>query len=321
MAKEITGVSASGTLYSRLRNSAGLWWNGTSFEAYSALNYANYDLPLTEEGNSGHYTADFPSAIVTAGTYQYVVHRQAGASPAEGDTIVNTGSIDWTGTNAVTVTAATGAMTGSEWRDYLLRCGFKRTDKDSELYEATTDAIQEMRRRFMFDEAEVESTTTDTISVLGDFKITLESDFGLLLGVMLEDDDTGTPLTIVPKWQFDQLYPSINVESDRGYPKHACVYAGSIYIGPIPDSTSYVYRKSYSRRAGVITSATSGVPFTNIMRDVLADNVLGRLYKALEEYDKATLHRQAFEDGFFLSTRRERVNSGSHCFTVSPFLG
>jgi hypothetical protein len=272
---------------------------------------------MTEQGNSGVYVADFPTAITTGGTYEYFIHRQSGGSPAEGDVVVNTGKIDWTGT--VAISGSTGSMTGSDWRAYVLRAGFKRTDKDTELYEATTDAIQEMRRRFMFDEAEAEGLITDTISTLGDFKLNIESDFGLLVGIVLEDDDTGTQLTQVTKAQFDELYSSINVESDRGYPEHFCLYAEQIYIGPIPDSTSYVYRKSYSRRAGTITSSTTGVPFTNLYRDVLCDNVLSRLYKGLDDYEKANYHKALFEDGFNLSVRRERINSGEHMFQQKGF--
>lgn len=318
MAREITGISTTGTLYARVRRTAnGYWWNGSSLEAYSSGNYANYDVAMTEEGNSGVYTADFPTGITGSGTYEYFVHRQTGVSPAEGDPIVNTGKIDWSGT--ASISGSNGSMSGSEFYDYVLRQGFKRTDKSTEVYESITDAIQEMRRRFMFDEAEVEVTTTDVISTLGDFKLNIESDFGLLLGIILEDDDTGTPLKIIPKWKFDQLYPSINVETDRGYPEHATLFAGQIYIGPIPDQTSYAYRKSYSRRAGAITSSTSGVPFTNLYRDLLSDCTLSRLYKALEDYDKSNFHRQQFEDQFVYATRRERINSSEHCFNVRQF--
>jgi len=316
MAKEISGVSGTGTLYARIRNRTGYWWNGSTFETYAAGNYSTYDVAMTEEGNSGVYTADFPSGITTGGTYEYFVHRQAGGSPAEGDLVINTGKIDWTGTSAIT--SATGSMTGSDFHDYILRLGFKRTDKDTEVYEAITDAVQEMRRRFMFDEAESEATTTDTISVLGDFKISIESDFGLLLGVILEDDDTGTPLIQRSKAQFDVLYPSINVDTDRGYPKHFCIFSGSIYIGPAPDSVSYSYRLSYSKRAGTVTSSTSGVPFTAAYRDVLADNVLSRLYRGLEEFDRASAFEQSFEKGFLLATRRELINSGAHLFMARP---
>lgn len=316
MAKEISGISTTGTLYARIRNRVGLWGNGSSFESYSSGNYADYVVTMTEEGDSGIYVADFPTWITTGGTYEYFVHITSG-SPAEGDDVVNTGKVDWSGTAAVST--STGAMTGSDFYDYILRCGFKRTDKATEVYEAITDAIQEMRRRFMFDEAENEITTTDTITVLGDFKLDVESDFGLLLGIVLEDGDSGTPLRRISKSEFDDRYPGINVDSNNGYPREYCLFAGQIYIGPAPDRVSYVYRKSYSKRAGAITSSTTGVPFTNVYRDILADCTLARLYKGLEDYDKSNIHRAEFENQFFLAQRRETINSGSHCFNVTPF--
>lgn len=316
MANEISGVSPSGTLYARVKNSAGLWWNGSSFEAYNASNYANYVIAMTEEGNSGEYVADFPSGITLSGTYPYRVHRTL-TSAAEGDPVVNTGSVDWTG--SASVGTSTGAMTASDWRDYVVRQGFLRTDKDEELYEATTDAIQEMRRRFMFDEAEAEITTTETITTLGEFQIGLETDFGLLLGLVLEDDDTGTPLVHISKSRYDQLYSSVNVETDRGYPEHFTIYAGQIYIGPIPDQVSYVYRLSYSRRAGTVSSTTTGVPFTDLYRDLLFYNVMGRLHGMLEEFDKSGYFKGLFENEFPLATRRERINSGVHAFNQKGF--
>lgn len=316
MAREIRGVASSGTLYARIINASGLWWNGSSSEAYSSGNYATYVVAMTEQGNSGVYVADFPTTITSGGTYEIFIHRTT-TSPAEGDQVVNTAKIDWTG--SASTSASTGSMTGSDWRDYVLRCGFKRTDKDTELYEATTDAVQEMRRRFMFDEAENETTTTDTIATLGDFKLTVESDFGLLLNVVLEDDDTGTVLRQVTKAQYDQMYPSVNVESDKGYPEAYCVYAGQIYLGPIPDQTSYVYRVGYSRRAGTITSSTTGVPFTNLYRDALCENVLSRLYHGLEDYDKSDRHKAKFEEYFAQAKSRERHNSGEGFFNVRPF--
>jgi hypothetical protein len=316
MAREIRGVSPSGTLYARILNPAGLWWNGTTFAAYSAAAYSTYVVAMTEQGASTVYVADFPTAITTGGTYEVFIHRTS-ASAAEGDIVVNTNKIDWTGSSAIT--AATGAMTGSDWLAYVLRLGFKRTDKDTEVYEATTDAIQEMRRRFMFDEAEIEMTTTDTITVAGDYKINVESDFGLVLGVILEDDNTGTPLRKISKAEFDMIYPGIHVDNSSGYPRDYCIYAGQILIGPFPDQTTYVYRVSYSQRAGTVTSSTSGVPFTNVYRDVLADLVLSRLYLMLEEFEQGNLYRQNFENGFELATRKERINSGQSFFVHRGF--
>lgn len=209
-------------------------------------------------------------------------------------------------------------MTGANFYAYCLRLGFKRTDKETEFYEACTDAVEEMRRRFPFDGSKEESVITDTITALGDFKIAVDADFGLLSGVVMEDDETANPLIPVSKDEFDTLYPDINVTADRGYPKHCCIFAGQVYIGPIPDSTSYVYRMTFSLAGTTIVTGTAAVPFTDFYRDVLADNVMARLYKGLEEYDKAAQHEGAFEKGFLLATRRERNNSKVGTFMVLP---
>jgi hypothetical protein len=316
MAREIRGTAPSGTLYARIMSPAGLWWNGSTFEAYSAGNYSTYVVTMAEQGNSGVYVADFPSGITGSGSYQYFVHKQLGGSPAEGDTIVAFGTVDWTG--SASVTASSGAMSGSDWYAYVLRQGFKRTDKETEVYECTTDAIQEMRRRFNFNESQTEATTTDTITVEGDFKLTAETDLGFLTGIVLEDDDIGTPLTQLNKSQYDQMYPGVNVESDRGYPRHYCYYAGQIYIGPIPDRQDYVYRLTYSRSGGTITTLTTGVPFTALYRDILLEKVFERLYEMLGEEDEADRHEARFERLFATATHQENVNSGAHMFTQRP---
>ena len=318
MSNELRGATSIGeTCYALVFDKSGNLWNGSIFEVLAPADYDDYVNSLTEVGSTGIYLGDFPIAITSSGTYEYFVKRQQGASPAEDDPICNTGKVDWTGSSAIS--GGAGSMLGSDWYAYVLRGGFKRTDKETEVYEETTDAIQEMRRRFMFDEAEVEKTTTDSITVLGDYKIDVESDLGLLLGVVIEDGQDATPLIQVSKNIFDDIYPDINVTLDRGYPRHFTVYAGSIQIGPVPDRVSYSYRCAYSSRAGTVTSVTVGVPFTRDYRDVLRDNVLARLYKLMDEFEKSGQLRKSFEEQFLYATRRERINSGVGNFNVKSF--
>lgn len=314
MAREIRGVSPSGTLYVRLLNAAGLWWTGATFEAYTAADYASYAVAMTQQGASAVYTADMPAGFA-AGAYDYFVHHQLGGSAAEADPVIGSGSINWDGSEVVVPPVDDGAgMTGSDWHDYVLRGGFKRTDKDAELFEATTDAVQILRRRFAFSEAQVDKLSTDTITVPGDFKLALEADMGLLLGVVLEDGPNATPLIKVSKARYDQMYPDVNVTADRGYPIHYCVYAEQIYVGPVPDRPSFNYRLSYSKSAGAVTVATVGVPFTALYRDVLRSLTLSILYGSLEEYDKAGYYNGVFETSLQPVIRRERKNAGEAIF-------
>jgi hypothetical protein len=318
MSNELRGATGTGeSCYALILNSSGKFWNGSAFETYSASNYNNYDVAMAEVGSSGIYLGSFPVGITSSGTYEYFVKRIAQGSQAEDDPIVNTGSIDWTGTTVVS--AGAGSLSGTDWYAYVLRGGFKRTDKETEVYEETTDAVQEMRRRFMFDEAKAETITTDTISILGDYRLALESDFGLLLGVTVEDGGDATPLIQLTKHEFNQKYPDINVTADRGYPLDFCVYGGAIQIGPIPDRVIFSYRVAYSTRGGIITSATTGVPFTSTYRDILRDNVLGRLYMLMDDFEKASIYKQSFENGFIYASRKERTNSGEGNFNVKPF--
>lgn len=61
----------------------------------------DYDVAMTEEGNSGHYTGDFADGgSIAAGTYHIVVYRQTGANPADSPTDIAAfqGEIYWNGT-------------------------------------------------------------------------------------------------------------------------------------------------------------------------------------------------------------------------------
>lgn len=104
MAGEIQATDTHGnTLYAQVRNSVGQIWNTASsvFQTYVTANIADYDVALTEQGTaSGFYAGTFPTGITTAGTYSVTVLRRAGGSPAETDSVVAAGNIEWSGSVA-----------------------------------------------------------------------------------------------------------------------------------------------------------------------------------------------------------------------------
>lgn len=83
-------------LYALIFNSTGQVWNGATFEAPLAANWATYDIAMTEAATTGIYRASMPA--VAAGVYTVGVRVQAGASPAVGDVVAGTGLIEWDGT-------------------------------------------------------------------------------------------------------------------------------------------------------------------------------------------------------------------------------
>jgi hypothetical protein len=108
MANELQahGLGTGKTLYCPLVNAVGRYYNGATFGAFSAADWADYAIALTEIG-AGSYMATMPA--VAAGQYSYAVYEQAGASPAVTDTFRGLGSLDWTGTGVAVPPSASGA--------------------------------------------------------------------------------------------------------------------------------------------------------------------------------------------------------------------
>lgn len=96
---QIGGLTTGWTVYAVLRSATGTVWNGSSFEAFNASNWATYDLALTEQGTTGYYVGNMPA--VAAGVYAVEVRRQTGGSPAAAvatDPFLGGGDLDWDGT-------------------------------------------------------------------------------------------------------------------------------------------------------------------------------------------------------------------------------
>lgn len=309
----IIATAPGHTIYGQIINRAGQRWNATLFEAYAVAHYSSYALTMTENGATGVYLGTFPTALNQAGTYEVIFYLQAGASPASGDFVIGSSRI---------ILASTGAMTGEQFYDYLLRT-FIRTDKETEAYEAVTDTVREMRERYPFGETEVEAAATDLITVLGDYKFDVERDFGLRIStVLVQDGYTNSwPLNPISKEEFDRRYPnptSTNVA--KSPPVDYCVFGGEVLLGPVPDRVTYTYHTSYSTedRASVV-AATTSVPFAGNYRETLKFGTLSRLFELLEQYEKAAYWGQRFEGRMQDNIRREEKNKG--VTTVCDYKG
>jgi hypothetical protein len=105
MANEIHIDYTSGnTLYAVVRNGAGDVWYpaGQVFESWGmgGRTADDYDISLTDKSGS-RYVGDF-DVNISAGEYSVQVFLQAGADPADGDSLVGGGEIIWSGTGEVT---------------------------------------------------------------------------------------------------------------------------------------------------------------------------------------------------------------------------
>lgn len=318
MASELrAGSLPASTIYAHIYNRISRVWNGTSFVVYGVGSYSSYVITMTELGGSGVYVGDFPAGITDAGTYEIFYYLQDGGSPVEGDRIIATGTIAWDGTTIVDdQDDIPGAMTGAEWLEYVIRA-FKRTDKDTEIFDATKDCIDEMRRRLDFPEDESYTTVTDTIVSLGDYVMALESDFGKLVSVVFQESDgtSGESLEQITRAQYDREFSPFGTgASSRGRPKKFCVFNNSILIGPVPDSVSYTYKLSYyTDDRETIDTDTESVPFTQKYRETLRRGVCARLFAEIVKDDtQAAKFGGLFDNDLrYIERRDDRNRAGS----------
>ena len=211
-------------------------------------------------------------------------------------------------------------MTGSEFRNYVVR-KFLRTDKDTEIYEATTDVISDMNVRFKAEDYK-EETYVAGISTVGEYQIALPSDFGHLTGNISIIDTAGDEyypeLQKISKNLYDLKYPD-RLLSDTGKmnlstPREFCIYAGQIYIGPVPDLTTYQYQLNYTtENTAAITSLTDPVRFTSELRhrNILRNGVLFELHDGLGNYEEAAYYKSLYLADLQAIIDMERINSSA----------
>jgi hypothetical protein len=208
-------------------------------------------------------------------------------------------------------------MTGSQFKDYVVRV-FKRTDKDAEIYEATTDIVADMRIQ-MKAELYKEEAYIAGISTLGDYKIGLPTDFGHLIGnITVVDDASGYTGTLqkISKVAYDdkygdRLFTNVN-DMDKSIPNDFCIYGGQIFLGSVPDSTSYKYYINYTTESFTeITAATAVVPFTDKYRRVLRAGVLHEIYMGLEFFDEANYWKGEYTEGVMKLVANDADNIAS----------
>lgn len=206
------------------------------------------------------------------------------------------------------------AMTGQQVRDYIVKSGFKRTDKDDEIYCALTDVVREMRLEFPFQEAESDAAVTDTIGSLGTYALDVNTSFGLLVStVIMIDGNVGIPLKKITKSQYDQKYPNPSNAYYRGYPSEWCLFGNQILIGPPPDSIAYTFKMSATADDATadMLPGTTAVPFSSRYRACLKHGTLAILYADLGMDTESAKHGSLYEMAKYKAKTRESDNAGA----------
>lgn len=206
------------------------------------------------------------------------------------------------------------SMTGSNFLAYVKNISI-RTDKDAILYDCITDTILDMSRRINSQESQKDIATTATITSLGQYQIALEANLSWpVSAVRILESNESYQLKKLSKPLFDQNYPwPADPVVDKNKPVDYCIFGNQIWLGPVPDKTTYVYEIVYiSGITSVITGSTTAVLFTDLYREILRWGTLYRLYDGLENDSLAQKNLSLYENGIKGITRRESlVGSGN----------
>lgn len=206
-------------------------------------------------------------------------------------------------------------MSGAEFLAYVKRI-FKRTDKDTEIYEAMTDTIADIRLQLKTEDYKEQEFITG-ISSLGNYQLNLPADFGHIIGdITLVDDSAGHTRVLekISKQTYDELYGdrlhTSSSQIDYAMPVHYCIFANKAMLGPVPDSISYKYNINYTTEDhSAIVSGTTNVPFSDQYRSILRSGVLAEIYAGLEAFDEANYWRQIYVDGLMKIKTNEDNNT------------
>ncbi len=105
MANELqTNTTSGSVVYALIRTSQAQVYDVSTntFGSYVAADVPNYAVPLVEQGTgSGYYVGNFPTEITTPDTYSIEFYQQLGSTPASTDTYISGGSLQWSGSSAV----------------------------------------------------------------------------------------------------------------------------------------------------------------------------------------------------------------------------
>ncbi len=196
-------------------------------------------------------------------------------------------------------------MTGLQTLNYILQT-FKRTDKNAEIYTALADTIMDMRSRMISDDFSAVSAALTGISAVGDYELTLPTDFGHLIGdVLIKDtasDDVYLPLNKIVKTEWDVKYnQALSTSAGNrltGTPMEYCFFAGKIYLGSPVDKLTYEFKINYTTEdLPTYTDVTAAIPFTDQFREVVKAGTLQRMFREVGNYPESDIWGSVYIDG------------------------
>ena len=215
------------------------------------------------------------------------------------------------------------AKTRLEFLSYVKRI-FKRTDKDTEIYEALNETIQDIGRRRPLGDYKFQSWVP---CVVGQEDYPLPSNLLQLMHPirLLEGNsttDSGYPLHFLSKEEYDIVEPNPNRTSpSTGKPWAYTIFSDSILLTDPPDSANYLIEISWGKIPTSLDSDSDVHSLTENWDEVIKWGTLWRLFAGVGLYEDATFWEAKFEDpvkGVPALIRIEKAKTRSEIGKITP---
>lgn len=174
-------------------------------------------------------------------------------------------------------------MTRLQFLSYIKR-QFKRTDKNTEIYEALNETIKDIASRYSFDVYSFQSWIPCIVEQ-NDYRLPtnlLQISHPIKLLDGSSTGDSGKRLSYITKEEYDVIEPNPNRTSpDTGKPSMYTIYGGSILLTSIPDSTDYLVEINWGKIPTSLDVDSDTANFSSMWDELLKWGSLARLYAGI----------------------------------------
>lgn len=190
----------------------------------------------------------------------------------------------------------------------------KRTDKNSQIYDALNETIKDIGTRDSFHEYSFQSYTT-CVAVQEDYPLPttlLQVKHPIRLIEGAATGDSGWNLTKLSKEEYDFREPNPNrISPSTGRPTAYCIFSNSILVTPIPDK-AYLLEINWGNVPSSLASNDDLPAYLNIWDETIKHGVLFRMFALLGLYQDADYWRALYETGISRMIDYNRDKSGGY---------
>ena len=201
-------------------------------------------------------------------------------------------------------------MTRLQFLAYIQQT-LKRTDKDTEIYQALNDTIADIASRGKFMDYSFQSYTQTVVGQV-DYSLPttllqLQDPVRLLEGNA--SGDTGWNLVKVDKETFDEYEPTpYRTDPVCGRSIYYCIYANQILLTPIPDLV-YLLEINWGIVPAKLQQDIDASAFSSIWDEIVKFGVIFRMWEVLGMYQDAQYWQARYEAGVarMLSNNKDKT--------------